>query len=352
VDAAQLVGRVMTDVLDTNDLALRATAAAQKWTPGCRIEHVTFLPGGTVSVVYTGRVADAGGGVDTVVLKVAPPGLEPRRNRDVLRQARCIDSLGRVPGVAVPPVLFTDLGRPVEVPPFFATPMLPGDCTEPLLVASTRPLPADIVRARAFAAVDVLVAMRKASPESIGLGDEPVTTPADEVRRWIRTFETVPDEYRTGYAPVGEALLATAPELSGPAVVHGDYRLGNMLCDGRTINGIIDWELWTISDPRIDLSWLLFFTDDAGHPSGRHGVPSGMPSTAELLGAYEAGIGEAVADLTWFDALTYFKEASATALIAKLARRRNPDAPDVIPPSFCTGLVERASSIVGSGRPA
>src|SRR5579864_7690749 len=310
--------------VDLEDLNARANAAAQSWAPGCALEDVTYLPGGTVSVVYTAEVTGGRDGIERVVLKVAPPGLEPKRNRDVLRQARCIDALSRVRGVAVPKVLFTDPGTPPEVPPFFATPMLAGECVEPLLVAPTKPVDQGVARARAFAAVDVLVAMRGASIASLGLGDEPVTTPADEVRRWVRTLETVPDALRDGYPPAAEALLATAPSLLGPAVVHGDYRLGNMLCDGTTITGVIDWELWTVSDPRIDVSWMLFFTDEADHPSGRHGLPSRMPPRAELLAAYEAAVGEPTEDLGWFDALTCFKEGAAMALIAKLARRRNP----------------------------
>ena len=253
----------------------------------------------------------------------------------------------RAPGVSVPDILFTDLGAPVEVPPFFATPMLSGECVEPVLVAPNSPVAPDIARARGFKAVEMLAAVRKAAPETIGLGDEPLTTPADEVRRWVRTFETVPDEYRVDYEHAAEALLASAPELIGPSIVHGDYRLGNMLCDGTTISGIIDWELWTVSDPRIDLTWLLFFTDEADHPSARHGISSGLPTSDELLAAYEAAVGEPTKDLPWFNALTYFKEASATALIAKLARRRNPSAPEVISASFCTGLIERALSVVG-----
>ncbi len=337
----------MSDVLDTEDLATRATGAAQQWAPGCRVEDITFLPGGTVSIVYTGRVIGGPAGVDTIVLKVAPPGLEPRRNRDVLRQARCIDALSQVPGVAVPAILFTDAGDPPEIPPFFATPLLPGECKEPILIAPTSPVEAGLAGPRAGAAVDMLAAIRKGAPQSIGLGDEPVTTPADEVRRWVRTFETVPDEYREDYQLAADALLASVPELIGPAVVHGDYRLGNMLCDGPMITGIIDWELWTVSDPRIDLSWFLFFTDEADHPSARQGLRSGMPSSEDLLAAYEAAVGEPTKDLQWFDALTYFKEASATALIAKLARRRNPEAPVSIQPSFCTGLIQRALSTVG-----
>ena len=338
----------MTGELDLGELTARATAAAQSWAPGCRVEETTFLPGGTVSLVYSATVRDGRDGVERVVLKVAPPGLPPVRNRDVLRQARCIDALSRVPGVAVPRVLFADPGEPPEVPPFFVTPLLPGECVEPLLVAPTKPVPAEVARTRAFAAVDVLVAMRKAALADIGLADEPVTTPADEVRRWVRTLETVPDDLREGYPAAAEALLATAPELIGPAVVHGDYRLGNMLCDGTTITGVIDWELWTVSDPRIDLSWMLFFTDEARHPSADHGVPSGMPTRGELLAAYEAGVGESTQDLVWFDALTYFKEGAAMALIAKLARRRHPGEPDMFPPGVCPGLIARAAETVAS----
>jgi aminoglycoside phosphotransferase (APT) family kinase protein len=338
----------VSDALDEQDLAARAAAAAQRWAPGCTVDDVQFLPGGTVSIVYTATMRGVPSGDERVVLKVAPPGLPPVRNRDVLRQARCIDALSHVPGVAVPRVLFSDPGAPPEVPPFFATPFLAGECVEPLLVAPANPVPREIARTRAFAAVDVLVAMRRAPAADLGLSGEPVTTPADEVRRWVRTFETVPDDLRHGYEDAAAALLAAAPDLIGPAVVHGDYRLGNMLCDGTTIRGIIDWELWTVSDPRIDLSWMLFFTDEADHPSGAHGVASNMPTRAEPLDAYETGVGEPTKDLGWFDALTWFKEGAAMALISKLARRRNPGQPDLFPAHHCTDLVARAAAAMGA----
>src|SRR5439155_14167929 len=186
--------KAMSDALDIEDLRGRAAAAAQRWAPGCHLEGVTFLPGGTVSLVYTATVRGGRDGVERMVLKVAPPGLPPVRNRDVLRQARCIDALSRVPGVAVPQILFSDAGEPPDVPPFFATPFLAGECVEPLLVAPRDPVPEEIARARALAGVDILVAMRSAPIDSLGLGDEPVTSPADEVRRWVRTLETVPDD--------------------------------------------------------------------------------------------------------------------------------------------------------------
>jgi aminoglycoside phosphotransferase (APT) family kinase protein len=230
-------------------------------------------------------------------------------------------------GVAVPPLLFTDPGDPPEVPPLFATALVPGECTEPLLEASSRQrLPEAQSRARAFAAVRMLAALHRLDPAAIGLADEEVLSPVDEVDRWTRTFDTVPDEVRVGYEACAAALRASAPAPLPAVIVHGDYRLGNMLCQDDEVRAIIDWEIWSRSDPRIDLSWLLFFTDEARHPVVPADLDSGMPSDAELLAAYEAEAGAEVPDLGWFAALTRYKEAAAMALIAKhLARKGDAD---------------------------
>jgi aminoglycoside phosphotransferase (APT) family kinase protein len=265
--------------------------------------------------------------VSTAVLKVAPPGLAPVRNRDMLRQARVIGALHGRAGVAVPPLLFTDAGDPPDVPPLFATALVVGECAEPLLEAASRErLPEAQSRARAFAAARMLAALHRVDPAAIGLADEQVITPVGEVDRWTRTFDTVPDEVRVGYQACAAALRANAPDPLPAVVVHGDYRLGNMLCQGDDVHAVIDWEIWSRSDPRIDLSWLLFFTDEAHHPVVPPDLDSGMPSDAELLAAYEDASGRPVPDLGWFAALTRYKEAAAMALIAKhLARKGDTD---------------------------
>jgi aminoglycoside phosphotransferase (APT) family kinase protein len=125
-----------------------------------------------------------------------------------------------------------------------------------------------------------------------------------------------------GYRECAKALSTTAPEPMAPALLHGDYRLGNMLCEAGEIRGIIDWEIWTVSDPRVDLSWFFFFLDEAKHPVVTHGQSSRMPTGAELLRVYEEVRGVRVSDLEWFHALTRYKEAAAMALIAKHARKR------------------------------
>ena len=312
--------------LDLDNLRARATAAAQQWAPACRIGDLRVMEGGTIGLVYGATVVDGPVAHTEIVLKVAPPGLAPVRNRDVLRQARCIGALDGQPNVGVPPLLFTDAGDPVEVPPFFATGLVAGECGEPLLDAVRNRRPDDIVRGRAFAAVRMLAALHRVDPDAVGLGGEPLTTPIGEVDRWTRTFETVPDEVRVGYQACADLLRSTAPEPLPAVVVHGDYRLGNMLSEADEVRAIIDWEIWSRSDPRIDLSWFLFFTDEARHPVVAPDVDSGMPTDAELLAAYEAEAGGAVPDLAWFHALTRYKEAAAMALIAKhLAKKGDTD---------------------------
>ena len=66
---------------------------------------------------------------DKIVVKVSPPGLEPVRNRDMLRQSRAQKALAGSP-VPVPPVIAEDGGAPPEIPPYFAMEMVPGECVE------------------------------------------------------------------------------------------------------------------------------------------------------------------------------------------------------------------------------
>ena len=88
------------------------------------------------------------------------------------------------------------------------------------------------------------------------------------------------------------------------------------------MQAIIDWEIWSRSDPRLDLSWLLFFTEESWSPTGagRDGLRHAQRPGRSAL--YESETGSTVPNLDWFHALTRYKEAAAMALIAKLAVRR------------------------------
>jgi len=291
------------------------------WRPGARVVGVSPLTGGTSSLTFLVDLAGVAPGETPVVLKVAPPGLAPVRNRDVLRQARLQKAVQGAGRPLAPDVLFSDPGDPPEVPPFMAMNLVPGECVEPVLSEDAERPAAAHVRARFFDAVQVLARLHQIGPAAVGLGDEPVVGLADEVERWTRAFATLPREMAGDYERAAKALRATMPAPLPPAVNHGDFRLGNTLCAGDRINAVIDWEIWSVGDPRIDLAWLTFFTDDAGHPAVAPGTVAGTPAGREIVGAYEDALGRPVPELGWFDALTRYKEAGVTGLLLKRAMK-------------------------------
>jgi len=333
----------------TLELAHRATAAAQAWQPGVTIGDVQPLTGGMSSLTFLADAVVGSAVVERLVLKVAPPGLDPVRNRDVLRQGRLMRALHGRPGVLVPAVLFEDEGEPPAVSPFLAMPFVAGECVEPIL-QEPRPEhpPFDDYRARAFAAAEMLAALHALEPERIGLAAEAATPIGAEIDRWTRAFETVARDLQGDYERCAEALHASIPPALPHTVTHGDYRLGNMLCAAGAINAIIDWEIWAIGDPRVDLTWFTFFTDEAAHAAAPTTDRSGMPSPAELVEAYEAATGRAVPDITWFDALTRYKEAAATALLVKRLRKSGSRSPSLerMAPAL-PALVQEAMTLLG-----
>ena len=173
---------------------------------------------------------------------MAPPGLPPTRNRDVLRQARVQEAVVRSGRAPVAPVLFTDAGAPPEVPPLFAMAFVEGESFEPLLDAAAELPPPATIRGRQLAAARALAGLHSIAPGTVGLADEPEVTLVDEVERWARIFETVPDDPPsrvpgTGHGTARAAARADAVDRrprrvpprqpAGPGRRRGrDHRLG------------------------------------------------------------------------------------------------------------------------------
>jgi len=80
------------------------------------------------------------------------------------------------------------------------------------------------------------------------------------------------------------------PQRHATAVLHGDFRLGNLICGGAAIRAVIDWELAALGDPAQDLGWLCVKTWRFGGalPVG------GMAPREALLAAYRAAGGAAI----------------------------------------------------------
>jgi len=299
-----------------------------------RVQGLRRLAGGASSLTYSG---ESGG--RPVVVKVAPAGVPPVLNRDVLRQARLLRALAGT-AVPVPEVLWEDAGDPPEVPPLFVMSFVDGTSLEPLFdLVGDEDLPTVAERMRS--AVRVLVALHAVDPNARGLGGEPVVGPAEEVERWCRLLRTVDSALAPGWDDVAATLRATPPSALPGAVVHGDFRLGNMLAVGSAITAVIDWEIWTIGDPRVDLGWFLENADPDTYRR-RTRYAGAVPSPAELAAIY----GD-VPDLHWFEALACFKSTATWSLIVKHNRRRaEPDADVEAMATVLPHLLDRARELV------
>lgn len=302
------------------------------------------LEGGVSSLTYAAVLTDPVGD-RPVVLKVAPPGLEPVRNRDVLRQARILERLDGLSGFPVPAVLFQDPGAPPEVPPLFGMELRPGEAYEPLLDVSPEPPAAEIAGVRMRAAARALGRMHGPTPADLGLSDEPVSGVRDELDRWQRLFATVDADIAVGHEKLYDRLTQQVPASTGARLLHGDFRLANMLFRGRDLEAVIDWEIWSVGDPRADLAWLMMharpahvFHEDRSLQDVAAG--SALPSPEELVaeyveerrsaGATEADLRATGQHLDWFLAVCYYKTASTIAVIWKRERKRAEPDPKLV----------------------
>jgi aminoglycoside phosphotransferase (APT) family kinase protein len=336
--------------LAVREMLDRATLAADARWPGASITDLEPLPGGVSSLTFAARLAD-GPLTQRVVVKVAPPGLAPVRNRDVLRQARVLRALEAAPDVRVPRVLLEDPGSPPGSPPFFVMEFVEGEAYEPKKDFIPRPPDPPTVIARAQRAARMLAQLHTPVPAALGLGSEPVMTLTEELERWASLFVTAGDDLRGDESELYRRLAATIPPPTSPRLLHGDYRIGNIQFDGSELTAVIDWEIWSIGDPRTDLAWLMAYADPVQcfhleRDPANQAASDAVPHRDELLAEYLAVRPFDTGELDWFLAYCYYKIASTTAVLSKRNRRRaEPDPGMEIAASTLGAVIDRGLQI-------
>ncbi|TDC57435.1 phosphotransferase family protein [Actinomadura sp. KC345] len=301
---------------DVPALVGRLNAAARSWHPGAEITAVRELPGGESSLTFLASVDAAPH--DRIVVKVAPAGLPARRNRNMLRQARLLAGLGPAGTVPVPLLLFAEDGTDG---PLFAMSHCEGSALEPNVDDAEEGLPGPgVLGARAFSAARALAALHRTELTAPWWAEEEPVSLGAEITRWEKALRTLPADFGLAWADCGERLRATEPVPVVPCLTHGDFRLGNMLCRGTEVTAVIDWEIWSRGDPRVDLAWFVLSLD-GDHPAAVRSAP-GLPGTDALLREYAEAYGEDVGEMAWFLALALFKLTATTGLIAKHALKR------------------------------
>jgi len=315
-----------------SNLAGRVAESLRTQRPGLEVGELTRLPGGHSGLTYRLETGEG-----PLVVKSVPENQKAIGRHDVLRQARIMDALAPT-GVPVPTIVATDDSEPA----WFAMQLVQGEALEPVL--DDPAVEPAVAATRMGQVAEMLTALHDVPLDKVPV-DGPPLSPTDELDRWARTMAAVPEHLVPDADRLHRRLAETVPAAVAPTLVHGDYRLGNIICEGTEPVALIDWEIWSAGDPRVELGWFLVFADGSNFPGVGREVP-GLPTADELVDRYAVD-GRPVDDLAWFDALGRYKMA---AIMGHNLRRhlegRHHDPDQERLPDTIRRLIDTALSIV------
>jgi aminoglycoside phosphotransferase (APT) family kinase protein len=178
-----------------------------------------------------------------------------------------------------------------------------------------------------MAMIDCLAQLHAVDVDAVGLSDfgKPGNYFGRQVERWTRQYKLAETEHMPTVERLIEWLPATLPEQTRTSVVHGDYRIDNMIWARETpdVLAVLDWELSTLGDPLADFTYvcMAWVTENGG----RSGVMDldrkalGIPELDEVVERYCAATGRAsVPDMNWYFAYNFFR---LTGIIQGIKKR-------------------------------
>ena len=171
--------------------------------------------------------------------------------------------------------------------------------------------------------VDSLVELHSIEPASVGLDGfgKPTGYLERQLRRWNGQLElTLPfTRPLPDLEKVGAWLHDNLPESPPSTLVHGDYKLDNVMFVPEIpvrLNAILDWEMSTIGDPLADLGWMISFWSEPEDPGGdvfadltNVTVQPGFSRRKDLIARYEERSGIDVRAMDWYRVLATWKLA-------------------------------------------
>ncbi|MEU7577489.1 phosphotransferase family protein [Streptomyces sp. NPDC041068] len=266
-----------------------------------------LIEGGRSNLTYA--VTD---GASRWVVRRPPLGHVLATAHDMKREHRVIEALHPT-AVPVPTPVILCEDDSVLGAPFYVMEFVEG--TPYRTAEELAPLGPERTRGAVLGLVDTLVDLHAVAPAAVGLGDfgRPEGFLDRQLRRWGKQLDASRNRDLAGIDELHSALGRALPPSPAPTVVHGDYRLDNVLIgDDDRIKAVLDWEMSTLGDPLTDLGLLVMYSAKLEVPdspvSTTAGAP-GHPDPAELIERYAARSGRDVSAVSWYTAFAWFKLA-------------------------------------------
>jgi aminoglycoside phosphotransferase (APT) family kinase protein len=179
------------------------------------------------------------------------------------------------------------------------------------------------------AEIETLARLHQYDPEALGLRDfgKPGNYFARQVDRWTKQYRASEMGVIAEMEGLIEWLPRTVPRQERTSIVHGDYRLDNMIfaADAPRVAAVLDWELSTLGDPLADFTYFVMnWAMPRDNRSGLAGVDLaalGIPTMSEAVAHYCELTGRAgLPELDWYFSYNLFRLAAIVQGIAGRVR--------------------------------
>jgi aminoglycoside phosphotransferase (APT) family kinase protein len=299
-------------VIDTDHLATWLDAQEGVSGKGEPME-VSYVSGGSQNEIYQIKRGEL-----HAALRIPPAGAPEARDDGIMREWRIIDALS---GSEVPhtPAIAVCEDKSVLGRTFYMMGFVDG--WSPMNVDQwPEPFYSDLEQRRglAFQLAEGIALLGNFDWQSAGLQDlgRPDGFHERQVDRWTRFLDRIKGREIPGLEETSAWLRANKPIDFIPGLMHGDYQFANvMFKDGAPakLAAIIDWEMGTVGDPKLDLAWMVQgWPEDTNDPRLAHGSyadMTGMPSRDEVVEYYSKVSGRQVDDLDYYIILAKWKLA-------------------------------------------
>jgi aminoglycoside phosphotransferase (APT) family kinase protein len=272
---------------------------------------IELISGGRSNLTYSFTGADG----RRIVLRRPPFDGVLETAHDMSREWRFMKALGGTP-VPVPEVMVRTeeaepMGAPFYVMSFVEGTVLHDACSALALRAEAR-------AGAAASLMETMASLHQVDIDRVGLGD--IAKREDYIPRQLRRWKSQWDQSKSEDIPAVDVahaqLCREIPPQTRTGIVHGDFRLGNMICGpSGAIRAVLDWELATLGDPMADLGWLLSSWVEPSEwardptPGAPPSILPGFPSRDWMLERYERATQVDLSGIDFYIAFAHWRSA-------------------------------------------